>query len=62
LDALIVAALASSRSDRTVASSVRRDASFTASPITVYSYRCLAPMFPATTSPVDTPMAASTSG
>ena len=45
-----------------LARSVRRDAEFTASPITVYSNRDSSPMLPATTSPVATPMPAPTSG
>jgi hypothetical protein len=42
--------------------SVSRAASFTGSPITVYSKRRIEPTLPATASPADTPIPTATSG
>ena len=60
--AVTVCSLASTRPAVAFASSVRRAASFTGSPMTVYSKRCSAPMLPATTRPDETPMPASSPG
>ena len=60
--AVVLVPLARTRLSRLLASSQRRDASFTGSPMTVYWYLSSLPMSPATTSPVDTPIAASNPG